>query len=396
MADYVLYDDTATRRRAPALLPHLDYPLLTAIAVIALLGLVMVGSASVSYAAKETGEALYYLERQSIFALLGLTAAVVTLHIPLRHWQGSGTLLLGFAYFLLVVVLFPGVGRQVNGSIRWISLGPANLQVSEVAKLFVVVYLAGYLVRRGDAVRASNTGFLIPVGLLSVAAGLMLLEPDFGTAAVLMSTAMGMLFIAGVPLRRFLLLVIAAGSAAALLIVTEPYRWERFITFMNPWADPFDSGFQLTQSLIAIGRGGLTGVGLGESVQKLFYLPEAHTDFLFAVLAEELGLIGVMTVIGLYVFLVWRIFSIAAASLRAERPFGAFVAYGVALWLGLQAFVNLGVNMGLLPTKGLTLPLMSYGGSSLVVTAVALALVVRVDHELRVIGLAAAPREARL
>lgn len=395
MAEYVLSAATPARRRAPALLPHLDWVLVGIIAAVALLGLVMVGSASISSAERDIGQAFYYLQRQAAYMGLGLLAAAVVLRIPLRHWEGAGATLLVFACFLLALVLVPGVGKAVNGSVRWLDLGPFNLQVSEVAKLFMLVYLAGYLVRRGEAVRGSNTGFLIPVGLVSLAALLMLLEPDFGAAAVLMATALAMLFIAGVPLRRFLVLMIMAAAVGAALIVTEPYRWERLISFMNPWADPFDAGFQLTQSLIAIGRGGLFGVGLGASVQKLFYLPEAHTDFLFAVLAEELGLVGVITVIGLYVALLWRVFTIGRGALVAGRPFGAFLAYGTGCWLGIQAFVNLGVNMGLLPTKGLTLPLMSYGGSSLLVTAVALALVLRVDHEVRVAGLAAAPREGR-
>jgi len=280
-------------------------------------------------------------------------------------------------------VLVPGVGRNVNGATRWLPLGFVNLQVSELAKLAVVVYAAGYLVRRGEEVRSTIQGFVKPLGVMLLFALLLLLEPDFGAVVVIGATLMGMLFLAGVRLWLFGLLLVAAAGALALLAITSPYRMERLTTFMNPWADPFDSGFQLTQALIAFGRGEWLGVGLGGSVQKLFYLPEAHTDFLFAVLAEELGLLGAVGVIALFAYVVWRGFAIGQVAARAGRHFAAYLSYGIALWIGMQAFINLGVNMGVLPTKGLTLPLMSYGGSSMLVSCIAVALLLRVDRETR-------------
>ncbi len=393
MSDSVLrlLSTAQARNRAPALWPNVDHGLVWAIALLAVFGLVMVGSASISIADRDLGQPLYYLYRQLAFLGLGLAAAAAVVNMRLRAWERSGPLLLVFAYFLLLVVLIPGVGREVNGAVRWIPLGVFNLQVSEPAKLLMMVYLAGYLVRRIGSVRTSLAGFLLPVGILLLAAALLLLEPDFGAAVVLVATGMGMLFLAGVPVRRFALLALLCASAAALLIVGSPYRWQRLTAFLNPWEDPFNSGFQLTQSLIAIGRGEWLGVGLGGSVQKLFYLPEAHTDFLFAVLAEEFGLLGVTIVVALYGFIVWRAFRIGARSFHVERPFAGFLAYGIAIWLALQAFINMGVNMGLLPTKGLTLPLMSYGGSSLIVTLVTLALLLRADYEVRVASVAASP-----
>jgi cell division protein FtsW len=380
-------------RRAPALWPNLDHVLLGAIVALALLGVVMVGSASISIAERNLGVPLYYLQRQAAYLVFGTLIAALMLQVRLDTWQRSSPLLLLFAYFLLVLVLVPGVGREVNGAVRWIPLGVFNLQVSEPAKLLVMLYMAGYLVRRAQSVRSSMPGFLIPVGFLMVAAVLLLLEPDFGAAVVLVATGMGMLFLAGVPVWRFLVLGGLFSGAAAMLIVGSPYRWQRLTAFLNPWEDPFNSGFQLTQSLIAIGRGEWFGVGLGASVQKLFYLPEAHTDFLFAVLAEELGLFGVVVVIGLYSFIVWRAFWVGARCLQIGRPFAGYLAYGIAIWLALQAFINMGVNMGLLPTKGLTLPLLSFGGSSLVSSMAAFALLLRADHEMRVAAVAARSTE---
>ncbi|UCC55340.1 MAG: putative lipid II flippase FtsW, partial [Gammaproteobacteria bacterium] len=265
----------------------------------------------------------------------------------------------------------------------WINTGIFNLQVSEPAKLMILVYLASYLARHGNEVRTRFSGFIKPLVILALAALLLLMEPDFGSAVVLMATAMGMIFIAGVRLWQFSGMLGLAGLSLGGLAVSSPYRMERLTTFLNPWADPFDSGFQLTQSLIAIGRGEWFGVGLGASIQKLFYLPEAHTDFVFAVLAEELGLFGVFMVIALYAVVVWRAFVIAATAEKAGNAFAALLAWGIGIWFGLQAFINMGVNMGLLPTKGLTLPLMSYGGSSMVVMCAAVALLLRIDFETR-------------
>lgn len=347
-------------------------------------GLVMVASASISTAHRELGEPLYFFWRQASFVGFALLCAWVTVLIDMRVWQAHSPLLLVFGVLLLALVLVPGIGREVNGSMRWIKLGSLNLQPSEPMKLFMALYLAGYLVRRGEEVRSLSSGFFKPILVLGIIAGLLLLEPDYGAVVVLFATALGMLFLGGVPLVGFLGWLIVIGVFLGSIILTAPYRLERLTTFVNPWADPFGSGFQLTQALIAIGRGEWFGVGLGNSIQKLFYLPEAHTDFLFAVLAEEFGFAGMALIIGLFSFVVWRAFSIARRAERRARYFGAYLAYGLGLLIGLQAFVNIGVNMGILPTKGLTLPLMSYGGSSIVVNCVAVALLLRVDHELRV------------
>lgn len=293
-----------------------------------------------------------------------------------------GPLLLLVAALALTLVFIPGIGKTVNGSTRWIGLGPVNLQVSEVVKLAFIIYLSEYLVRRGDAVRENINCFLKPMLLVAGFAILLLLEPDFGATVVLLTTVMGMFFLYGVRLWIFAVMVAIAGSGMAILAITSPYRMERLTAFLNPWADPFNSGFQLTQALIAFGRGEWLGVGLGGSVQKLFYLPEAHTDFVYSVVAEELGMLGAGIVVLLFVLLVGRIFHIGKRAEQSGMIFGAYLSYGVAIWIALQAFINMGVNMGLLPTKGLTLPLMSYGGSSVIVMIVALALVLRVASEL--------------
>jgi cell division protein FtsW len=396
MSVAAVYPADRSKRRTPALWPNLDHRLLAVLTCIAGVGLVMVASASVSIADKQFADPFFYVKRQAVYFAIGLAAAYAVLNIRLESWQRSSTLLLVFAYFLLLAVLVPGVGREVNGATRWIPLGLVNLQVSEVAKLLIFLYLSAYLVRRAEAVRSAFNAFLVPMAVMLFAAVLLLLEPDFGAAVVMVATGMGMLFLAGVPVWRFGALGGLVGAAAALLIVTSPYRWARLTGFLNPWADPFDSGFQLTQSLIAIGRGEWFGVGLGSSVQKLLYLPEAHTDFLFAVLAEEFGLIGVLLLIALYGYVVWRAFLIGTRSLKLGLGFGGYLAYGIGLWFGMQAFVNMGVNMGMLPTKGLTLPLMSYGGSSLISSLVALALLLRADHELRIESVGAQPMRRRV
>jgi cell division protein FtsW len=371
------------RRSRVAAVAQGDMPLLLAVGALLALGLLMVGSASISIADRQLGAPFHYLLRQGAYVAVGVGLAFITVQIPLAVWQRVGPLLLLASLALLVLVLIPGVGRNVNGATRWLSLGVFSLQVSELAKVALIIYAAGYLVRRGDEVRSTVKGFLKPLGVLVLFALLLLAQPDFGALVVLGATLLGMLFLAGVRLWLFGLLVTAAAGAMALLAVTSPYRLERLTTFMNPWADPFNSGFQLTQALIAFGRGDWFGVGLGGSVQKLFYLPEAHTDFLFAVLAEELGLFGALGVILLFVFVVWRAFVIGRAAAQVGAHFSAYLAYGIALLIGLQAFINLGVNMGVLPTKGLTLPLMSYGGSSMLVSCIAVGLLLRVDRENR-------------
>ncbi|WP_317623083.1 putative lipid II flippase FtsW [Thiohalomonas denitrificans] len=372
--------------------PLMDTPLAGAAVTLLALGLVMIGSASVAIADRQTGEPFYYLWRQFAYAGLGLTLALGVLRVPLSVWEKIGPALLVGGLVLLAVLFIPGLGRTVNGSTRWLMVGPFNFQVSEFVKLAVVIYMSGYLVRHGGAVRTTVAGFLIPMSLVTLIAVLLLVEPDFGAAAVLMATALGMMFLGGVRLWLFALLVGLAGAVLSVLAVSSPYRLERLTTFLNPWEDPFNSGFQLTQALIAFGRGDWLGVGLGGSVQKLFYLPEAHTDFLLAVLAEELGLMGTLGVMALFSLLLWRVFRIGRRAAEAGQPFGSYLAFGVGMWIALQVVVNIGVNMGVLPTKGLTLPLMSYGGSSMLISCMAIALVLRVGLETQLAGMSGGGR----
>ncbi len=362
---------------------RLDGPLLLAVAALLALGLVMVTSASMPMADRITGNPWYYFTRQAVYMCLALMVAFVVMQVPTTVWQRAGYPLVALALILLVLVLIPGIGKSVNGSARWIDLGVFQIQVSEPARLFLLVYLAGYLVRHHVALQDGFGAFLRPMLVLSLAVALLLMEPDFGAAVVLVAAALVMLYVAGVRLGYFIMLFSVSLAAMLFLVWSSPYRVARFTGFLNPWSDPFNSGFQLTQSLIAIGSGQWLGAGLGGSMQKMFYLPEAHTDFLFAILAEELGLAGSLTVIALYAVVIWRTMHIAAGAAAAGRWFSAYLVYGLGAWLGMQAFVNIGVNMGLLPTKGLTLPLMSYGGSSLLVTAVALGIILRVGLETR-------------
>lgn len=360
-----------------------DIQLLFVIFCLSMLGLVMVGSSSVSTADQLTGNPLYYFWRQLAYILVGFMGLFVAYKIPLKFWSQTGLYLIFFSLLLLVLVFIPGIGKQVNGSVRWVNLGLFSLQVSEFVKLFSIIYVAGYLVRHNDVLRSHSAGFLKPLGLLSIIVFLLLLEPDFGAAVVLLATTMGMLWLGGAKPWQFLLLISALVSLLGLLAVLSPYRMQRLTTFLDPWGDPFNSGFQLTQALIAFGRGEWLGVGLGSSVQKLFYLPEAHTDFLFAVMSEEMGLVTGITVIALFTFIVLRTLYIGLRAEKHDHPFGGYLAYGIGLWIGLQAFINIGVNMGVLPTKGLTLPFMSYGGSSIVVMSIAIGLVLRVNYETR-------------
>ncbi len=363
---------------------NLDGGLMIAALGLLLLGLVMVASASVAVAERHTGETFYYFYRQLAFAAAGLGIGVVIFNVPMQLWQKSGFLLLVFALVLLTLVFVPGIGLEVNGARRWLDLGPFNLQASELARLCLVIYLASYAVRRNEEIRTRLRGLLKPALPLGLACGLMLIEPDYGATVILLAVSLVLLFMAGARLHHLGLLFSVLATAAVVLAVTSPYRMKRLVSFTNPWEHPFESGFQLTQSLIAIGRGEWTGVGLGNSVQKLLYLPETHTDFLYAVLAEELGLLGAMIVMSLFGLLVWRGFVIGGRALKNGQPFSAYLAYALASWVGLQAYVNIAVNMGLLPTKGLTLPLMSYGGSSLIVMLAVIAFLLRIDHEARV------------
>jgi cell division protein FtsW len=330
-----------------------------------------------------------------MYAGLGLAAGALALCIPTAAWDRYSKVLLAAGFLLLLVVLVPGIGHEVNGSRRWLRLGIMNFQVSELARVLLLTYLASYAVRRADELRATFGGFLRPIGVLGFAAVLLLAEPDFGAATVLMTTGLAVLFLAGARIRHLVVPIVVGAAGMALLAVTSSYRMRRLTAFRNPWQDPFDSGFQLTQSLIAIGRGEWFGVGLGSSVQKLFYLPEAHTDFVFAVLAEEFGFVGVVTVLALFALLVGRALVVARNAARADLTFQAYLAASIGIWLGLQVFVNVGVNTGLLPTKGLTLPLLSYGGSSMLVTLGWLGVLLRVHHETQSTGRSAVAREGR-
>ena len=358
-------------------------------------GLIVLASASISIADNASSDPFFYLSRQGMAALLGVVAGFVCLLVPVSFWRSTGPLMLLFAIMLLLVVLVPGIGQTVNGSTRWIRLGFLNLQASELARLCLIIYLAGYLVRQNKSLREQFSGFLKPMIVLAVASVLLLAEPDLGAAIVLVATAFAMMFVAGARLRDFFVFAGLATIGAAMLAVSRQYRMDRLTGFMDPWADPYDTGFQLSQSLIAIGRGEWFGVGLGDGVQKLFYLPDAHTDFVFAVFAEEFGLLGSFVLIALFATLLWRIFRLAMRAADAERYFEAYLAVGIGTWLGLQTFINIGVNMGLLPTKGLTLPLISYGRSSLIVALISFGILLRIHHELVVDSRPANARRTR-
>ncbi len=374
------FKNVATRKRVA---PSTDYWLVAALLALLAIGMVLVFSASVTLAEAKYHDPLHFLYRHLMFTAVGVGLGLVAASLPLSRWQALAPMLLMIAVVLLIAVLIPDIGHKANGSRRWIGFAGMYFQPSEIMKLSMVIFMAAYLARHADAVRTSLQGFGKPLVLLVVIAGLLMIEPDFGSTAVLAATVLSLLFLAGMRLWPFALLAGVIGTGLVTLALTAPYRLERLTSFMNPWADPFNSGFQLTQALIAFGRGGWFGVGLGGSVQKLNYLPEAHTDFVFAILAEEMGLIGSMLVIGLFALVIARAWMIAARAEHSGNAFAAYLAYGVALWLGLQALVNIGVNMGVLPTKGLTLPLLSYGGSSQVITLVACALLLRVDYDTR-------------
>ncbi len=360
-----------------------DRSLLIAVSALLIIGLIMVGSASISIADGKFEQPLYYFMRQLVFAIAGLGLAALILTVRLDVWRQLAPILLMIGVGLLILVLIPGIGREVNGSRRWLPLGPVNIQVAEMIKLFSIIYIADYLHRHHDQLHNSFFKVFGPLVLLGVAALLLLMQPDMGSVVVILSTVLAMLFLGGSRLDVFAALMTVFAGLFAMLVWLAPYRLQRLQTFMDPWQDPFGSGFQLTQALIAFGRGDWFGVGLGSSMQKLFYLPEAHTDFLYSILAEELGLFGAVVVLVLFAVFIWRALVIGRAAELAGQVFGAQIAYGIGIWIGLQACVNMGVNMGVLPTKGLTLPLMSYGGSSLLLSCVAIALLCRVDLETR-------------
>lgn len=363
------------------LAPGVDRSILMLYLILVIIGLIMVASASIGIADQQTGDPFFYAKRQFLRILMSLSLIWLAYRIPLTFWRKNGMALMLSSILLLGLVLVPGIGHTVNGSTRWLNFGLFTFQISEVSKLFLIIYLSGYLIRRSDEIQNNLMGFIKPMVIMALASGLLVLEPDFGAAAVLLLTGLGLMFLGGVRFGQFLLFVFGTLCIMALLAVSSPYRLQRITSFIDPWADPFNSGFQLTQSLIAIGNGGWFGAGLGGSVQKLFYLPEAHTDFLFAIFAEEFGLIGSLLLIALYALFALRCFAIGRMALLAQQAFGAYLAYGVGLLITLQAIINIGVNMGALPTKGLTLPFVSYGGNSILSMSFAVGLVLRVYRE---------------
>jgi len=356
--------------------------IITIVCILAM-GLLMMTSASIVISDKQMHQPFYYLYKQLVYLTLGFGLAALVLQVPISQWEKYGIYLLVAVLFMLALVLIPGIGHSRNGSARWIGIGPLGFQVSELAKFMMIVYMAGYLVRRNLEIRTQLSGFLKPMMIIGTMAVLLLKEPDFGATVVVTTTALGMMFLAGMRVRHFAALLSLVVVALAAIAISAPYRLARLTTFLNPWERPFDTGYQLTQSLIAFGRGGWFGVGLGKSIQKMFYLPEAHTDFLFAVIAEELGMVGMVIVMGLFLLLVIRIFMMGRVAQQLGKHFAAFLAYGFGLWIAIQFTVSIGVNSGLLPTKGLTLPLMSYGGSSVLVNCIVIAVLLRIDYENR-------------
>ena len=374
---------------------NLDGPSVAAIIALMVLGTVMVSSASISVADRDMGEPLFYLSRQLGGLLVGCVVALTAMLIPTKVWFRLNWLLLLGSMTLLIAVLLPGFGHTVNGSTRWLEIGPLTFQSSEPARLCLLLYLASYVVRHQQELGASLVGFLKPMLVVTLACVLLLAEPDFGAAVVLTVTSLGLLFVGGARLRDFALSFLVALVALSTLAFSSSYRMQRLTAFLDPWADPYASGFQLTQSLIAIGRGDWFGVGLGDSVQKLFYLPEAHTDFVFAVWAEELGCVGGTLAVFLFGVFVFRAVALGPRAAALGMPFHGLVSTGLALTIGLQALINMGVNTGLLPTKGLTLPLISYGRTSAVITLLSLGLLIRIQHEVQQAALSDYARRRR-
>jgi cell division protein FtsW len=366
--------------------PEYDRSLAWAALLLVALGLVMVYSASIATAeaSRYAGyNAAYFLARHGAFLAVALGAATLVFLVPIRVWQKGAPWLFLLALGLLALVLLPGIGREVNGARRWLNLWAVTVQPSELMKLAVVLYAADYTVRKHAVLKNFKRGLLPILGVMLLVAWLLLREPDFGALVVVAMIAFGVLFLGGMSARHFAALLAMLAIGFALLVLSSPYRMQRIFGFMDPWADPLGRGYQLSHALIAFGRGEWLGVGLGASVEKLHYLPEAHTDFLLAVIAEELGLAGVVTVIALFGWIVLRAFAIGRQAALRERHFPALAAQGIGIWIGFQALINIGVNMGLLPTKGLTLPLMSFGGTGLLLNCVALAILIRIDWENR-------------
>lgn len=362
---------------------HYDYWLMIAAFFLLAVGFLLLASASMGISDKLYHGPFHFLSRQAIYLLFGIAVAFFTIRIPLDFWEKIGGYLFLASVFLLMLVLVPGVGRQVNGSIRWLGFGLISLQVSEFAKFAIVIYSAGYLLRRQNEIRIGVKGFAKPFILLVIISVLLLFEPDFGAVVVIALTLLGMMYLAGARLWQFIILLLLVIAILGVLAVVSPYRLVRLTSFLNPWEKPFDSGYQLIQSLIAFGRGGIFGVGLGNGIQKLFYLPEAHTDFLFAVLAEEVGVVGQVIVLSMFSFLVARTLYLGQMAARVQNWFASYLAYGLGLLIGFQMIINVGVNLGLLPTKGLTLPFMSYGGSSMLFNCIIISMLLRIYHEIK-------------
>ena len=360
----------------------IDLILLGAGFILLMIGMVMVSSASIAIADDQHGDPFFFLKKQFLAALIGCCAAFIGMFIPIRTWKNLSLPLLLLGITLLIIVFIPDIGRTVNGSTRWISVAGINFQVSEPARLCLLIYVAGYLVRRNKQLRESISGFIPPIIILCITCGLLLFEPDYGASVVLLLSIMPMLFSAGARIRDFAIFAAISMIGMTVIAFLTPERIERLYTFLEPWEYSQQGGFQLTQSLIAFGRGDWFGVGLGNGVQKLFYLPEVHTDFIFAVLVEELGLFGALVMILLFTILVIRIFQIALKAARLERLFEAYLSIGIGSWLAIQTCINIGVNIGALPTKGLTLPLISYGRSSLIITIIAIGMILRISHEI--------------
>ena len=360
----------------------IDLILLSAGFILLMIGMVMVSFASIAIADDQHGDPFFFLKKQFLAALIGCCAAFIGMFIPIRTWKNLSLPLLLLGITLLIIIFIPDIGRTVNGSTRWISVAGINFQVSEPARLCLLIYVAGYLVRRNRQLRESISGFIPPIIILCITCGLLLFEPDYGASVVLLLSIMPMLFSAGARIRDFTIFVAISMIGMTVIAFLTPERIERLYTFLEPWEYSQQGGFQLTQSLIAFGRGDWFGVGLGNGVQKLFYLPEVHTDFIFAVLVEELGLFGALVMILLFTILVIRIFQIALKAARLERLFEAYLSIGIGSWLAIQTCINIGVNIGALPTKGLTLPLISYGRSSLIITIIAIGMILRISHEI--------------
>ena len=356
--------------------------LLATTLALACLGVVMVASSSIAITEGMHVGPFYFLNRHLLFLGGGIVLAIGLMRTELKEVEKHSHLLLALCFLVLLLVWVPGIGRTVNGARRWLNFGVANFQAVEAVKLMFIVWLSSYLVRNRDAIGDSWPVLLKPLGVAGALVAMLLVQPDFGSASLILAVTVGMVWLGGARIRNLAIPAAVAVAAMAFIVVLEPYRVRRLTSFRDPWADPFNDGFQLTQALIAIGRGEWTGVGLGASVQKLFYLPEAHTDFIFSVTAEELGFVGVCAIIGLFAVFTWRAMSVGLRCLRARRPFSGYCAFGVGLWISLQAFVSMGVNLGILPTKGLTLPLISSGGSSVLMTCAAMGLLLRVSYEL--------------